>query len=182
MPLLVTRGGGGPTPPCLLNLVRTCGWAWDLAHVKIRLPSSTATVRAQGQKAKRGAPNYLLGPGRRGEEKGRSTMGCAHNSPTQVGPLRSRHCFVARAQQQHWNAHVMIVKHTIPLSPPLVAGREQPSADSTQVNYFGLWTLLGPESGPLLKESMVECMRGEGEWGRGVARGSRPIHREVLLK
>lgn len=84
MPLLVTRGGGGPTPPCLLNLVRTCVWAWDLAHVKIRLPSSTATVRAKGQKAKRGAPNYLLGPGRRGEEKGRSTMGCAHTSPTQV--------------------------------------------------------------------------------------------------
>lgn len=61
----------------------------------------------------------------------------------------------------------MMVKHTIPLSPPLVAGREQPSADSTQVNYFGLWTLLGPESGPLLKESMVECMRGEGNGGGG---------------
>lgn len=148
MPLLVTRGERGGAHATLPAKSGPHMWL-GLAHVKIRLPSSTATVRAKGQKAKRGAPNYLLGPGRRGEEKGRSTMGCAHTSPTQVGPLRSRHCSVARAQQQHWNAHVMIVKHTIPLSPPLVAGREQPSADSTQVKWFTLDTARARKWSPL---------------------------------
>lgn len=74
MPLLVTRGGERGAHATLPAKSGPHVWL-GLAHVKIRLPSSTATVRAKDQKAKRGAPNYLLGPGRRGEEKGRSTMG-----------------------------------------------------------------------------------------------------------